>query len=136
MQKVSKTIDSYTFDLARMNRLIVSQESQLSHLKNKRKKKIAIDVNEQFANIEDIVRVQEEIERCRDEFDRKDRAKEARQTADMLVRQGMTSLLHQFHVADSVDVETATSTLKTEREIPAAFGGCGVCPVLGLTLTS
>ena len=111
VQKASKTIDSYTFDSARMNCLIVSQESQLSHLKNKRKKKIAIDVNEQFANIEDIVRVQEEIERRRDEFDRKDRAKEARQTADMLVRQGMTSLLHQFHVADSVDVETATSTL-------------------------
>ena len=111
VQKASKTIDSYTFESARMNRLIVSQEAQLSHLTNKRKKKIAIDANEQFANIEDIARVQEEIERRRAEFDRKDRAKEARQTADGLIRQGITSLLHQFHAADDVNVATARSTL-------------------------
>ena len=111
VQKASKTIDSYTFESARMNRLIVSQEAQLSHLTNKRKKKIAIDANEQFANIEDIARVQEEIERRRAEFDRKDRAKGARQTADGLIRQGMTSLLHQFHAADDVNVATARSTL-------------------------
>ena len=111
VQKASKTIDSYTFESARMNRLIVSQEAQLSHLTNKRKKKIAIDANEQFVNIEDIARVQEEIERRRAEFDRKDRAKEARQTADGLIRQGMTSLLHQFHAADDVNVATARSTL-------------------------
>ena len=86
VQKASKTIDSYIFKSAWINRLIVSQEAQLSHLTNKRKKKIAIDANEQFVNIEDIARVQEEIERRRAEFDRKDRAKEARQTADGLIR--------------------------------------------------
>ena len=111
VQKASKTIDSYIFESAQMNRLIVSQEAQLSHLTNKRKKKIAIDANEQFVNIEDIARIQEEIERRRAEFDRKDRAKEARQTADGLIRQGMTSLLHQFHAADDVNVATARSTL-------------------------
>ena len=83
----------------------------MAHLKNKRKKKIAIDANEQFANIEDIVRVQQELERRRAEFDKKDRAKEARKAADELIQVGMTSLLHQFHVADDVNVETATATL-------------------------
>ena len=104
-------MDTYAFESTRMNRLITSQEGRLLHLQNKRRKKVAIDSNEQFTNIADIVQVQEELWVRQAEFDARDRAKDARTAADEVVRLGIAPLLHQFHTLDSVDVATAAATL-------------------------
>ena len=111
VQKASKTIEIYTFKNVEQHRLLITQTSQIEYLQNKRKKKVVIDTNSQFANIADIVRVQEEIAQKKAVYEAQDRAKIARETANEVMRRDISTFLHQFHAVDDVGVPTATSTL-------------------------
>jgi DDE superfamily endonuclease len=111
LQKASKTIDTCTFTITQQTRLIASYHSQRDHLQNKRRKKVVIDANTRFACIEDIVKVQEEIAARQKEYDRKDRAKLAREMADEVVQRGISRLLHVFHVVSDVNSPTEAATL-------------------------
>ena len=111
VQKASKTIEIYTVKNVEQHRLITTQSSQIEHLSNKRKKKVAIDSNIQFANIANIVKAQEEVERRKAIYDAQDRAKIAREVAEEVMRRDISTFLHEFSVVDDVGVATATSTL-------------------------
>ena len=77
VSKASKTIEIQAFKSVCQEQLLTAQASQLTQLQNKRKKKVTIDSNAMFANIADIIRVQEEIEDWKAEYDKKDTAKQA-----------------------------------------------------------
>ena len=55
--KASKMIEIQAFKSVHQEQLLTAQASQLTHLQNKRKKKVIIDSNAMFANIADIIRV-------------------------------------------------------------------------------
>jgi hypothetical protein len=57
------------------------------------------------------VKVQEEIAARQKEYDRKDRAKLAREMADEVVQRGISRLLHVFHVVSDVNSPTKAATL-------------------------
>ena len=111
VQKVSKTIKIYIFKNVEQHCLLITQTSQIEYLQNKRKKKIVIDTNSQFANIADIVRVQKEIAQKKAIYEAQDRAKIAREMANEVMRRDISTFLHQFHAVDDVGVPTTTSTL-------------------------
>lgn len=73
-------------------------EIKTSEIHQKKKRKIPIDTNQLFASIETIKAVQDEQQRCQEEWDRKDRAKEARHTANEMEVDGMSQLQHEFHI--------------------------------------
>ena len=103
VSKASKTIEIQAFKNVQQQQLLAAQSSQLIHLSNKRKKKVQIDSNELFANIADIVRVQEEVEARKAIYDKQDQAKLARLAAEEMLKQDITAFLHEYHVADDVD---------------------------------
>lgn len=103
VRKTSKTLDLYAFKHTQQRLKLTAQGRQLEHLANKRKKKVAIDANTVFANIEDILKVQAEIDRKREVWERQDRAKEARDTANTMISKDMESFMHEFHVADVIE---------------------------------
>jgi hypothetical protein len=70
-----------------------------------------IDANTQFANIDDIVKVQAEIEARRKEYNRLDSAKLAREMAEDVKRVGMAPLLYIFQVASDANVPTESTTM-------------------------
>ena len=111
VRKASKTMEIYTFKNVEQTRLINTQSSQIEHLSNKRKKKVTVDSNMQFANIASIIRAQAEVEQRKAKYEAQDRAKIAREVAADVLRRDITAFLHEFHVADDVGVATATSTL-------------------------
>jgi hypothetical protein len=75
------------------------------------KKKLPINSNTTFAQIEDIIKVHAEIEARRAEFDKMDAAKLAREVTDEIMRTQIDGLLHKWHVTDDAELPTATATL-------------------------
>ena len=56
-----------------------------------------------FANITDIIRVQEEVEARKAEYNKKDTAKQACLDVEEMIKQGIGAFLHEYHVADDVN---------------------------------
>ena len=69
----------------------------------KKCRKVAIDANEQFAGIEQVIATQTEVAQRQALWDQQDRVKEARQQAELLIQKGMMPCLHEFHVLDAVN---------------------------------
>ena len=103
VSKASKTIEIQAFKSVCQEQLLTAQASQLTHLQNKRKKKVTIDSNAMFADIADIIRVQEEVEARKAEYDKKDTAKQARLDREEMIKQGIGAFLYEYHVADDVN---------------------------------
>jgi hypothetical protein len=110
VRKTVKTLDTLTFEGVRQTQQITSLTSQVEHLSNKRRKKVPIDMNDQFARIEDIIKVQATIEQNKVAWERQDRAKIARESSSAMLHRNVEGCLHVFHVCGG-DEPTATATL-------------------------
>ncbi len=83
-----------------------AKKRQIECLENKRRKKIQVDSNESFVNIENIKRIKDEQKRNEEEYQRKNRQKETAATSAALLQSDMKSFMTQFHVIkDFIDVE-------------------------------
>ena len=105
-RKTSKTFKQLYIEKTRNSVELNVKKRQIERLENKRRKKIQVDPNESFVNIENIKRVKDEQRRNEEEYQRKDRQKEAAATSAALVQSDMESFMTQFHVMEGfVDVE-------------------------------
>ena len=107
--KTGKTLSSLQFKTAEQELLITKQTQIVSDLRVSKRRRVAIDANDKFADIESIIAVQEEAERRKMQWEHQDRLKEAREQAELLVQKGMQPFLHEFHVVDLVDAQFSDS---------------------------
>ena len=103
LSKVGKAIDRFHIQSAQTTQQSQAYELQISELRNKRRKKVPIDANKNFADIEKIKAVQDEQERQRDEWNKRDQVAEARRTANAMLASQMTRFQHEFRVNSVVD---------------------------------
>ena len=87
-RKTEKAFEQLHYDNAQHLQQIKIQKHKLEELANKKRKKIPIDANEKFVNIETIMAVQKEQERLQKLWQQRDPAKEAKETARKV--EGMT----------------------------------------------
>jgi len=100
LSKTGKAFDNLHHLHSQHSLQIQAQQKKLDELANKRRKKVAIDCNQMFANIAKIKEAQDEANRVKETWEQRDRALEARRTADMMVANEMARFQHQFHVLD------------------------------------
>jgi DDE superfamily endonuclease/Tc5 transposase DNA-binding domain/helix-turn-helix, Psq domain len=98
LQKTGKAIDQFHVQQAVAEQKLSAYEMKISELHQKKRRKIPIDANKLFASIETIKAVQDEQQRHQDEWDSKDRAREARKTANEMIARDITQFQHQFHI--------------------------------------
>ena len=104
LTKATKGFDILHSHNAQHTLRIEAQARRITELANKKKKKVAIDCNKVFANIDTIKAAQEEQERLQAAWNRRDRAGEARKTADAMLANHMSQFQHKFQI-DSEIVE-------------------------------
>ena len=63
---------------------------------------MAIDANTTFANIASIKAAQDSAQRLRDEWEARDRAAEARATANAMLANEISKFQFEWHILDSV----------------------------------
>ncbi|KAF7511384.1 hypothetical protein GJ744_004573 [Endocarpon pusillum] len=100
LRKTAKAFDQLHVEKARDSVELNAQKRQIERLENKRGKKVAVDPNESFVNIENIKRVKDEQKRNEEAYLRKDRAKEAAATSAALLAKDMESFMGQFNSLD------------------------------------
>jgi hypothetical protein len=98
LQKASKAIDRFHVQEAISMKKLSVYELKLAELHQKKRRKVAIDANQAFASIESIMAIQDEQERRQADWDRIDRAKEARKTAREMIERDITYFQHEWHV--------------------------------------
>lgn len=98
LQKAGKAIDQFHVQEAISTQKLSAYEIKMSELNQKKRRKIQIDANQQFASIETIKAVQDAQQRHQDEWNSKDRAKEARKTANEMIARDITQFQHEFHI--------------------------------------
>jgi hypothetical protein len=98
LSKTGKALDHFHVQEAMQSQKLEAYELQIAELRQKRRKKIAIDANRTFADIETIKAVQEEQRQNQAEWDKRDRAKEARRTANEMISRDITQFQFEFHV--------------------------------------
>ena len=100
LSKTGKALDNLHHLHSQDSLQIQAQQKKIDELGNKRRKKVAIDCNQVFANITKIKEAQDEANRQKEAWEQRDRALEARRTADMMLANEMARFQHQFHVLD------------------------------------
>jgi hypothetical protein len=96
--KATKGFDKLHSANAQGSLQLAAQARKITELANKKKKKVAINCNEVFANIATIKAAQEEQERVQAEWNRRDRVEEARRTANVMIANQVAVFQHEFHI--------------------------------------
>jgi hypothetical protein len=100
LSKTGKAFDNLHHLHSQDSLQLQGQQKKIDELANKRQKKVAIDCNQVFANITKIKEAQDEASRLKENWEQRDRALEARRTANMMLANEMARFQHQFHVLD------------------------------------
>jgi predicted nucleic acid-binding Zn-ribbon protein len=100
LRKTSKAFKQLHAEKAHSSTELDHRKRQMEQLQSKRRKKMTIDPNRRFTNIEDIKKTQDEIQRRRSEYERHDRQREAAETSAALLREDINSFIHEFWVID------------------------------------
>jgi len=95
LTKATKGFDILHSHNAQHTLRIQAQARRITELANKKKKKVAIDCNKVFANIDTIKAEQERLQAA---WNRRDRAGEARRTADAMLANHMSQFQHKFQI--------------------------------------
>ena len=98
--KTSKAFASLQFKTVEQGLQLANQAKIIEEHHVKKRKKIAIDTNKQFAGIEQIIAAQTKVAAQQEEWNGVNRAKGARQQADMVEQAGMEACMIEFHVSD------------------------------------
>jgi hypothetical protein len=86
--------------------LLAAQKAKLDECTNKRKRqKIEPDPNTRFADIEAIKGAIDKAKEREQEWNRQDRAREARKVAEGMMERDMSEFMYEFHVASVVSEE-------------------------------
>jgi hypothetical protein len=96
--KATKGFDKLHSANAQGSLQLAAQARKITELANKKKKKVAINYNKVFANIATIKAAQEEQERVQAEWNRRDKVKEARRTANVMIANQVAVFQHEFHI--------------------------------------
>lgn len=100
LSKTSKAFDTLHQQHAQDSLQIEALKKKQDELANKKRKKIAVDSNQVFANIATIQAAHEEAERQKKTWEQRDRAAEARRTSNLMLANQMAQHQHEFHVLD------------------------------------
>jgi DDE superfamily endonuclease/Tc5 transposase DNA-binding domain len=100
LAKTSKAFDTLHHRHSEDSLQIEALQKKNDELAAKRKKKVAIDCNQVFADITRIKAAQEEADRQRKTWEEQDRAAEARRTANAMLAKQIAQFQHEFHVLD------------------------------------
>ena len=101
--KTGKTLASLTFQNTEQGLRLAKQAKVVDEYRAKKRRKITVDPNDQFVGIEQIIAAQAEVEQRQAAWEQQDRAKDAREQAELMARKGMEPFMYEFHVLDLVD---------------------------------
>jgi hypothetical protein len=101
--KTAKAFGKLYFKRAQNLQQINAQASRLEEFDQKRQKKIPVNSNRTFANIESIQAVKEAQLAQAAQLARRDMAAEARKTANAVVALGIAGMSHQFNLFDPIE---------------------------------
>ena len=101
LHKTHKTFKWLHYDNACSSIELDIHKRQIDQLQNKRRKKVAIDQNSCFLDIEDIKRAQEEIQRRWVEFERRDAQKEAAEASRAVMEKDMEQFMSVFDLFEA-----------------------------------
>ena len=96
-QKTHKAYSQLEWQFIQATSQLRAQTLQLEEHSVKRRKKQAIDCNKIFASIEDVQAAVEAAEQQKQVWEARDRAKEASQTAAVMLRSDMSAFQFEFH---------------------------------------
>ena len=105
--KAGKTLSSLQFENAQQSLQNQKQSKIISNCHVKKRKRFVIDLNTQFAVIEEVIRAQARAERTEADWNRMDREKEAREQSKLLGR--MQAFMTEWHVIDTVVADNTPS---------------------------
>jgi hypothetical protein len=98
-----KAFGKLHFERAQNLQRINAQASRLEEFDQKRRKKIPVDSNRTFANIESIQAVKEAQAAQAAQLAHRDMTAEARKTANTVVTLDIAGMSHQFNLFDSIE---------------------------------
>jgi hypothetical protein len=99
LAKTGKTLDRLTAQQALQETTILKQETQLEVFRNKKtKKRIPIDPNSRFANIEQIKKSMEEAEQLAAKQQAKEPELQAKKASEAALEAGLQACLFEFHI--------------------------------------
>jgi hypothetical protein len=101
--KTAKAFGKLHFERAQNLQQINAQAFRLEEFDQKRRKKIPVDSNRTFTNIESIQAVKEVQLAQAAQLTRRDMVAEARKTASAVVALGIAGMSHQFNLFDPIE---------------------------------
>ena len=105
LRKTSKAFDQLHVERARDSTELRIRKRQIDQLQSKRRKKVTVDPNQKFVNIEDIKRTHDEIRRNREAYEKRDRQKEAAATSAALLKEDISKFMVEFWVTADPNVD-------------------------------
>ena len=98
--KIRKAFETLHFEKARNQQQISALTRQLEEYKARKKRKVLFNANETFADIKRIKEVHDKELATGAAWTARDRAKEAKETAEMMLRTTIEGFLGEFYVME------------------------------------
>lgn len=98
--KIGKSYDILHFETAQHLQQINAFQSKINDFRTRKVKKLPIDSNEQFASMQTIMKAQKRQNALQEEWNRKDRAAEARKLANEVASRTIESMTIVWQVEE------------------------------------
>ena len=100
--KAGKTMTTLQFENAKQGLLLAKQNKLVEEQRVSKRRRVAIDANDTFADIESIIAAQQQLEAQKARWEHLDRLKEARDSSNLLIQAGMEAFLLEWHASDLI----------------------------------
>ena len=104
VRKVAKAFDQFTFESAQKTLQLATISTKLKEKSVTKRTRVRVDSNTTFASIKEIKEAQDRAAKLQEEWDRRDRAKEAQLASEAIMKMNFQSLCSEWHVNDVVGV--------------------------------